>query len=111
MSADDRRRTFAVPQKMVLTSDGSGRPFETVDEYVPAWLTEYAASHILYTITCWKRAAFTEAEMVIYIPLHWVETYRRHEYRDAKLFGVPLRLNEYASEPQVAVSVRERPAA
>lgn len=82
---------------------------DLVHERIPLWLTYTVSSNILYTLNCWKRATPDTLGAVIYIPLHWVPAPDRWKYRDAQLFGHPLRLNEYTSEAQVAVVCREKP--
>lgn len=94
------------PSRSLAFGEDEGYPVERT--YVPDWVTDKVCQDILHTINCWKYAS-TTGELVIYIPLHWVESPRRHQYRDAQLFGWPLRLNEYATEPQVAVSIKEKP--
>lgn len=77
-------------------------------EDIPDWLTSDVVQNILYTIDELKRAN-VRGNVMVYIPLHWVEVGQRHKYRDAQLFGVPLQLNEYAAKPQVAVFIKEKP--
>jgi hypothetical protein len=77
-----------------------------VREYIPDWLTLQQSKDILHTIDSWKYAKF-DAELYVLIPLNWVASPDRHMYRDAKIFGVPLRLSEYIDEPLVACRLRK----
>ena len=81
----------------------------TVTENIPEWLTTKMSGDILYTIQKFRYAGLKDDDIIIWIPLAWVERRMRPYYREAKIFGVPLRLNEYITIPQVAIQVKERP--
>jgi hypothetical protein len=80
----------------------------TVDENIPPWLTINMSKDILHTIDKFRNAGFKD-NMIVYIPVRWVDRTERVYYREARIFGWPLRLNEYVDTAVVGIEVKERP--
>lgn len=80
----------------------------TVDENIPSWLTVKMSKDILHTIDKFRYAGLKD-NMIVYIPMRWVDRAERVHYREAKIFGWPLRLNEYVDTAVVGIEVKERP--
>lgn len=99
------------PYRMFSTSEDDRLPnpmYTTVLENTPPWLSVEMSQKLLRAIDYISYKGLNKEEVVVFIPLHWVPREERIYYRDAKIFGVPMRLNEYASTAMVAYQVSDR---